>query len=102
MKATSSHTPSVARPSQGLSASSTPAAVATPLPPWKRKKTGQRCPSKAASPVGSVSLSSRLIDGQFPNHSQLLPESYEHEVKLPPPGIFCGTTLGLPGKCLPI
>jgi DNA polymerase III subunit beta len=33
--------------------------------------------------VGSVSLSSRLIDGQFPNHSQLLPEAYEHEVKLP-------------------
>jgi DNA polymerase-3 subunit beta len=33
--------------------------------------------------VGATSLSSRLIDGQFPNHSQLLPESYEHEVKLP-------------------
>ncbi|HET8593067.1 MAG TPA: DNA polymerase III subunit beta, partial [Solirubrobacterales bacterium] len=33
--------------------------------------------------IGPVSLSSRLIDGQFPNHSQLLPESYEHEVKLP-------------------
>jgi DNA polymerase-3 subunit beta len=33
--------------------------------------------------VGQVSLSSRLIDGQFPNHSQLLPESYEHEVRLP-------------------
>ncbi|MFL5907700.1 MAG: DNA polymerase III subunit beta [Solirubrobacterales bacterium] len=33
--------------------------------------------------VGTISLSSRLIDGQFPNHSQLLPESYEHEVKLP-------------------
>ena len=33
--------------------------------------------------VGSVSLSSRLIDGQFPNHSQLLPDSYEHELKLP-------------------
>jgi DNA polymerase III subunit beta len=33
--------------------------------------------------VGTVSLSSRLIDGQFPNHRQLLPESYEHEVKLP-------------------
>jgi DNA polymerase-3 subunit beta len=33
--------------------------------------------------IGQVSLSSRLIDGQFPNHSQLLPESYEHEVKLP-------------------
>jgi DNA polymerase-3 subunit beta len=33
--------------------------------------------------IGSTSLSSRLIDGQFPNHQQLLPESYEHEVKLP-------------------
>ena len=33
--------------------------------------------------IGQVSLSSRLIDGQFPNHSQLLPDSYEHEVKLP-------------------
>ncbi len=33
--------------------------------------------------VGPTSLSSRLIDGQFPNHAQLLPESYEHEVKLP-------------------
>jgi DNA polymerase-3 subunit beta len=33
--------------------------------------------------VGTVSLGSRLIDGQFPNHRQLLPESYEHEVKLP-------------------
>jgi DNA polymerase III subunit beta len=27
-----------------------------------------------------VTLSSRLIDGQFPNYRQLLPESYEHEV----------------------
>jgi DNA polymerase-3 subunit beta len=33
--------------------------------------------------VGQVSLSSRLIDGQFPNHDQLLPDSFEHEVKLP-------------------
>jgi DNA polymerase-3 subunit beta len=33
--------------------------------------------------IGQVSLSSRLIDGQFPNHSQLLPDSFEHEVKLP-------------------
>jgi DNA polymerase III subunit beta len=33
--------------------------------------------------VAQTSLSSRLIDGQFPNHQQLLPESYEHEVKLP-------------------
>lgn len=32
--------------------------------------------------IGDVSLSSRLIDGQFPNHRQLLPESFEHEVKV--------------------
>ena len=29
---------------------------------------------------GRVTLSSRLIDGQFPNYRQLLPESYEHDV----------------------
>jgi DNA polymerase III subunit beta len=29
-----------------------------------------------------VTLSSRLIDGQFPNYRQLLPESYEHDVTL--------------------
>jgi DNA polymerase III subunit beta len=39
--------------------------------------------NQALFQVGNVSLSSRLIDGQFPNHRQLLPESYEHEVKLP-------------------
>jgi DNA polymerase-3 subunit beta len=27
-------------------------------------------------------LSSRLIEGQFPNYRQLLPESYEHELRL--------------------
>jgi DNA polymerase-3 subunit beta len=32
--------------------------------------------------VGGVRLSSRLIDGQFPNYRQLLPESFDHEVKL--------------------
>jgi DNA polymerase III subunit beta len=30
--------------------------------------------------AGDVTLSSRLIDGQFPNYRQLLPESYEHDV----------------------
>lgn len=29
---------------------------------------------------GRVTLSSRLIDGQFPNYRQLLPESYDHDV----------------------
>lgn len=33
--------------------------------------------------IAGVSLSSRLIDGQFPNYRQLLPESFEHEVRLP-------------------
>ncbi|HWE32890.1 MAG TPA: DNA polymerase III subunit beta [Solirubrobacteraceae bacterium] len=32
--------------------------------------------------IGRSVLSSRLIDGQFPNYSQLLPESFEHELKL--------------------
>ncbi len=32
--------------------------------------------------VDGVVLSSRLIDGQFPNYRQLLPEAYEHELRL--------------------
>ncbi|HTB49451.1 MAG TPA: DNA polymerase III subunit beta [Solirubrobacteraceae bacterium] len=32
--------------------------------------------------VGEIVLSSRLIDGQFPNYRQLLPESVEHELRL--------------------
>ena len=32
--------------------------------------------------VGQTILSSRLIDGQFPNHSQLIPEAFEHELTL--------------------
>ena len=32
--------------------------------------------------LGDVVLSSRLIDGQFPNYRQLLPESVEHELSL--------------------
>jgi DNA polymerase-3 subunit beta len=32
--------------------------------------------------VGGVVLSSRLIEGQFPNYRQLLPETYEHELRL--------------------
>ena len=30
--------------------------------------------------VDGLALSSRLIDGQFPNYRQLLPEAYEHEL----------------------
>ena len=32
--------------------------------------------------VGDVTLSSRLVEGRFPNYRQLLPESYEHELRL--------------------
>jgi DNA polymerase III subunit beta len=32
--------------------------------------------------LGGVILSSRLIDGQFPNYRQLLPESFEHELRV--------------------
>jgi DNA polymerase-3 subunit beta len=32
--------------------------------------------------AGGVTLSSRLIDGQFPNYRQLLPEGFEHELRV--------------------
>jgi DNA polymerase III subunit beta len=32
--------------------------------------------------LGRIILSSRLIDGQFPNYRQLLPESFEHELRV--------------------
>ncbi len=32
--------------------------------------------------LGGIVLSSRLIDGQFPNYRQLLPESFEHELRI--------------------
>jgi DNA polymerase III subunit beta len=32
--------------------------------------------------LGRVTLSSRMIDGQFPNYQQLLPESFEHEIRV--------------------
>ena len=35
--------------------------------------------------LGDVILSSRLIDGQFPNYRQLLPEAFEHELRISGP-----------------
>jgi DNA polymerase-3 subunit beta len=32
--------------------------------------------------AGDVVMSSRLIEGRFPNYKQLLPETYEHELRL--------------------
>jgi DNA polymerase-3 subunit beta len=40
-------------------------------------------PNQAVFRAGSIVLNTRLIDGQFPNFRQLLPESYEHDVRLP-------------------
>jgi DNA polymerase-3 subunit beta len=40
-------------------------------------------PNQAVFEAGTITLSTRLIDGQFPNFRQLLPESYEHDVRLP-------------------
>jgi DNA polymerase-3 subunit beta len=40
-------------------------------------------PNQAVFEAGSITLSTRLIEGQFPNFRQLLPESYEHDVRLP-------------------
>ena len=40
-------------------------------------------PNQAVFRAGAIVLNTRLIDGQFPNFRQLLPESYEHDVRLP-------------------
>ncbi len=39
--------------------------------------------NQAVFGAGSVILNTRLIEGQFPNYRQLLPESYEHDIRLP-------------------
>jgi DNA polymerase III subunit beta len=39
--------------------------------------------NQAVFQTGSVVLFSRLIEGQFPSWRQLIPESFEHEVRLP-------------------
>jgi DNA polymerase-3 subunit beta len=38
--------------------------------------------SQVVFELGDIVLSSRLIDGQFPNYRQLLPESVDHELRL--------------------
>ncbi len=40
-------------------------------------------PNQAVFRAGAILLHTRLIDGQFPNFRQLLPESFEHDVRLP-------------------
>jgi len=40
-------------------------------------------PNQAVFEARAITLTTRLIEGQFPNYRQLLPESYEHDVRLP-------------------
>ena len=43
----------------------------------------RRCArTRSCSRSAAMVLSSRLIDGQFPNYRQLLPDTYEHELRL--------------------
>jgi len=39
--------------------------------------------NQAVLRAGNVILNTRLIEGQFPNYRQLLPDSYDHDVRLP-------------------
>jgi DNA polymerase-3 subunit beta len=39
--------------------------------------------NQAVFSFAGISLSSRLIEGQFPSWRQLIPETFEHEVRLP-------------------
>jgi len=38
--------------------------------------------------VGDVTLSSRLVEGRFPNYRQLLPETFEHELRISGPELL--------------
>jgi DNA polymerase-3 subunit beta len=38
---------------------------------------------RLGDPTGEVWIASRLIEGQFPNYKQLLPDTFEHEVVIP-------------------
>jgi DNA polymerase-3 subunit beta len=38
--------------------------------------------------IGEVTLSSRLVEGRFPNYKQLLPESFEHELRVSTPELL--------------
>ncbi len=44
--------------------------------------------NQAVFGVGEIVLNTRLIEGQFPNFRQLLPEAYEHDVRLPRPELL--------------
>ena len=46
------------------------------------RRSGSACaPTRSSSRSAASRCRSRLIDGQFPNYRQLLPEAYEHELR---------------------
>ena len=62
------------------------AAGALPDRPAGRRGSSSRsrcATTRWSSGSGGATLSSRLIDGQFPNYRQLLPEAFEHELRMP-------------------
>ena len=50
--------------------------------PAPRRSRLPRATTRSCSASNDMTLSSRLIDGQFPNYRQLLPETYEHELRV--------------------
>src|SRR5918998_949991 len=58
----------------------TTACPSLPLRSWKRSTAALE--NQVVFSVGDVVLSSRLVEGRFPNYQQLLPDSYEHELRI--------------------
>ena len=49
----------------------------------RRTRSRSRCArTRSCSRSAAMSSSSRLIDGQFPNYNQLLPDAFEHELRI--------------------
>ncbi len=56
------------------------ARIASQLQPQQLEISVQR--NQVVFVLDGATLSSRLIEGQFPNHRQLLPETFEHELRM--------------------
>lgn len=78
---------SLEAPLEGSLEANVPARALQELARIAQQATGEKLAvsvgqSQVVFELGDVVLSSRLIDGQFPNYRQLLPESVEHELRL--------------------
>jgi len=85
-----------ASPSQGLRPTSTPSAVATPLPPLKRRKMVNTWPRKAASPARAASVGLKPIRDAAHTASQPFRQS-PTSVKTAAPLLPLRSTLVAPG-----